>query len=380
MINIFEPNVGQDSEKLLAEVFESKWLGKGKLANRFEAETCEYLGIQRDNFHTLASCTDAIFASLRVFNLPVGSRVVLPSNSFPAVPSAIIEAGLEPMIIDINPSSGNICLNELQKHYSSSCSAVFITDYGGIPNDIDAIRKIVGSNSVILVDAAPSLGTFVGGKFSGEGADFCCWSFDAMKLLTCGEGGGAYIKDAEIMERFREYTYLGLSASEKSGLDRSKDGEVWWEYNIKSPGCRSVFTNINAAIGLPQIEKLEKRISRRQKIRSIYIDEFKNLDGLSFIEQSDQAVRYSNYFFTVTTDHRDELAIFLKNNGVYSTFRYYPLHRMPIFQRYAMVCGNCETFSDRSLNIPIHDSLSDDDVNNIVFQVKSFFNKMMTDR
>lgn len=376
MINIFEPNVSKDSEKLLTEVFKSKWLGKGKLANHFEEKLCEYLGIQRANFHTLASCTDAIFASLRVFNLPAGSRVVIPSNSFPAVASAIIEAGHEPLIVDINPLTGNLCLDELQKHYNSACSAVFVTDYGGIPNNIDIIRKIVGPDSVILVDAAPSLGTFVKGKFSGYGADFCCWSFDAMKLLTCGEGGGVYIKNTEIMELFREYSYLGLSASEKSGLDRAKDGDVWWEYNIKSPGRRSVFTDINAAIGLPQIDKLEMRISRRSEIRTSYMDTFKCLDGFSYLEQSDEEAQYSNYFFTVVTSRRDELAIHLKKNGIYSTFRYYPLHRMPIFHRYAMTCGNCETFSDQALNIPIHDSLTDDDVNIIIFHVKSFFNNV----
>ncbi len=372
MINIFEPNVCKDSEKLLEEVFESRWLGKGKLTNKFEADLCEYLKVQRSEFHTIASCTDALFASIRVFNLPRGSCVVIPSNSFPALPSAIIEAGLSPIIVDIDPTTGNLCLDELQKYYDTSCSAVFVTDYGGIPNDIKAIRNIVGENSVVFVDAAPSLGTFAQGKFSGQDADFCCWSFDAMKLLTCGEGGGVYIKDAQIMERFREYTYLGLSASEKSGLDRSKGGNVWWEYHIKSPGRRSIFTDINAAIGLPQIGKLEQRISRRSEIRSIYEDAFKDLDWLSYIEQGDTAVRYSNYFFTVITEHRDELAMHLKNNGIYSTFRYYPLHRIPIFQKYSMECKKCEIFSDQALNIPIHDSLSNDDVKDIIYQIKNF--------
>jgi dTDP-4-amino-4,6-dideoxygalactose transaminase len=372
MINIFEPNVGTESESILGEVFKSKWLGRGEYVSQFETQLCEYLKIERKNFHTLASCTDAIFAGLRVFDLPKGSKVVMPSNSFPAVPSAILEAGLEPLIIDIDPETGNLSLEALKKYFNAECSAVFVTDYGGIPNNIEAIKKIIGKDGVLFVDAAPSLGTFINGKFSGFGADFCCWSFDAMKLLVCGEGGGVYIKDHRIMEKFKEYTYLGLSATEKSGLDRSKDGDIWWEYDIKLAGSRSVFTNVNAAIGLPSVTQLNKKIERRQDIRTRYLNALENMEGISVLRQENTNISYSNYFFSVQTEQRNELAIFLKENGVYSTFRYFPTHRIPFFAKYSTDCTKCDIFSNTSLNIPIHESLSDDNVEKIISTIKDF--------
>jgi len=376
MINIFEPNVGTESENLLGEVFKSKWLGRGDYVFQFETQLCNYLNIKRENFHTLASCTDAIFAGLRVFDLPKGSKVVIPSNSFPAVPSAILEAGLEPLIIDIELETGNVSLEALKKHFNTDCSAVFVTDYGGIPNNIEAIKKIIGKEGVLFLDAAPSLGTFINGKFSGFGADFCCWSFDAMKLLTCGEGGGVYIKDLRIMDKFKEYTYLGLSATEKSGLDRSKDGDIWWEYDIKCAGGRSVFTNVNAAIGLPSVTQLNKKIERRQDIRTKYLNVLEDMGGISVLSQENSNISYSNYFFSIQTERRDELAIFLKENGVYSTFRYFPTHRIPFFAKYSTDCPNCDIFSNTSLNIPIHESLSDEDVEKIVTTIRDFMISM----
>lgn len=378
MINIFEPNVGEASKELLDQVFKSKWLGRGDLVNKFEEELCNYLGIARENFHTVASCSDVIFACLQVFDLPKGSKVVIPSNSFPAIPSAIVEAGYTPLIIDIDITSGNICLHSLREHYDNDCSAVFVTDYGGIPNDVSAIREIVGDDGIILVDAAASLGTFVDGKFSGYGADFSCWSFDAMKLLTCGEGGGAYFKDPNIASKFKEYTYLGLSASEKSGLDRSESGEIWWEYNIKSAGRRSVFTNINAAIGLPQVSMIKSKIQHRAEIRSKYLKAFEAIPELNVIEQNKNNTDYSNYFFSTVCDKRNELALFLKDNGVYTTFRYHPTHRIPIFKGFARNCKKCDTFSEHVLNIPIHNSLSEDDVTKIIALIKQFFKKQYT--
>ncbi len=375
MINIFQPDIDDESNELLDEVFRSNWLGRGSYVKQFEELFSEFLKVERTHIHTLASCSDAIFIGLKAFNLPKGSEVIIPSISFPAVPSSIIEAGLNLKVIDIDPLTGNICLESLKQNYNSNCSAVFLTDYGGIPVDVLKVREIVGDDCYILLDGAASLGTFCDGKFSGSEADFVCWSFDAMKLLVCGEGGAAYFKNLDILESFKEHSYLGLPSNEKSGMDRSDaNEEVWWEYQLSVTGRRSVFTNINAAIGLPKLKVLDKKLKRRRDIRDFYVESLGKIDGFSFLEQELASTLYSNYFCTVITAKRNELAHFLKNQNIYTTFRYFPIHKIEIFKEFCRDCGNADKFSETALNIPIHDCLTDQDVEYIVNTISSFYN------
>jgi len=378
VINIFQPDIKKESLELLSEVFESNWLGRGELATRFEKEISEFLNLDEKRFHTVASCTDAIFAVLKVFNFPKGSKVIIPSISFPAVPSAIIEAGLTPVVVDVSIDSGNICLDSLMDNYSSDCAAVFLLEYGGIPIDIDAVKKIVGTNCRILLDAAGSLGTFVNGSSSAVKADFTCWSFDAMKMVVCGEGGGVYFKDTKMLENFKEYCYLGLPSSSKSGIDRATTVGPWWEYQLNCAGRRSVFTNINAAIGLPQLPHIHEKFERRHVIRSSYVEAFQNISGLSILDQppsSTHIIKYSNYFFTILLEDRNSLAAFLKGRDIYSTFRYYPIHKIDLFKGYAVACQNADFLCNHALNLPIHNSLTDENVDYIISSVINFFKK-----
>lgn len=374
MINLFEPHVGQKSLDLLQEVFRSKWLGRGANAAEFEKRLAEFLRSDSSKVHTIANCTDAIFGAFEVLGIVSGREVIVPSISFPAVGSAILAAGLIPKIVDIDLKSGNIDLNLLADALSSKTAAVFVTHYGGIPVNIKRLRELVGSDVLIIEDAACALGTYINGVACGTEGDFGCWSFDAMKLLTCGEGGAIYVADSDRMTHAKEYFYLGLPAQAKSGIDRQATDNRWWEYQLNTPGRRSIFTNINAAIGLPQFDTLPDSLERRKAIRQYYCDALDKC-AVEYLRQDDSNISYSNYFFTLTTERRDELASFLKNNQIYSTFRYYPLHLIDLFQSYAGDCSAAAVFSNTALNIPIHQSLSDVDVSHIANTLETFFSR-----
>lgn len=361
MINIFEPNVGEDSLNILKDVFKSNWLGRGVYVDKFEDKLATFLNIHRLNLHTNACATDSIFGIFDILNLPKGSEVILPSISFPAVPSAILRSGLVPVIVDIDILTGNISLPAVKEALSEKTSAVFVTHYGGIPLDISALRELVGKNIKILEDAACALGSFRKDIAIGTEGDMGCWSFDAMKLLTCGEGGAIYLKSAEHLNLAKEYFYLGLPAQEKSGIDRKDLSSRWWEYQLNSPGRRSIFTNINAAIGLPAFDSLASNLARRQEIRNHYVATL-DKKGITYLKQDEKGVTYSNYFFTILHSERDKLAEYLKKNGIYSTFRYFPVHLIDIFKSYSKDCSSAFNFSENALNIPIHHNLTEEDV------------------
>jgi len=369
MINLFQPNISKDSINLLQDVFQSKWLGRGDKVAEFEDYVSSFISCK--NIHTIASASDGILGSFDIFGLQTGDEVIMPTNSFPVLGTACLLKGLKVIFTDIEVATGNICLKSLKDKVSDRTRVVFITHYGGIPVNVDNVRKIVGDGVFIFEDSACALGTTVDGAHVGTDADFSVWSFDAMKLVVCGEGGMISLGDEELFTKAKEYFYLGLPANKKSGLDTSKNDGQWWEYELKLPGVRSVFTNINAAIGIPQILEVQDSLDRKKRIASRYDNELRSdvINHRKFLKKDN--LTYSNYFYTIQSDQRDELAKVLLENGVYTSLRYSPLHKMEIFDSpERLVSADC--FFAKSLNIPIHSSLADREQDKIIRLINNF--------
>jgi dTDP-4-amino-4,6-dideoxygalactose transaminase len=373
VINVFELVVGSDSLKRLERVFASKSLGRGELVREFEATLAAFLKVDAARVHTIASCSDALFGAFHILDVEPGSEVIVSSISFPAAGNAILAAGLVPRVVDVDIATGNVDLDSVAEALTPKTGAVLVTDYGGIPVDVARLRALAGNRVRLIEDAAGALGSYTDGRACGTLADFGCWSFDAMKMLTCGEGGAIYVQRSEEMTRAREYFYLGLPADAASGMARQATHDRGWEYQPRLAGRRSLFTNINAAIGLPQFDSLERAFDRRAQIREYYCAVLDRCPGVSYLGQQEPRTVYSNYFYTVVTDRRDELAAHLKRHGIYSTFRYFPLHKLGLFARFADDCPSAEAFSRTALNIPMHHALSDADVQQIGCCLSEFF-------
>jgi dTDP-4-amino-4,6-dideoxygalactose transaminase len=330
--------------------------------------------------HCVSSCTSAIFEICSALHLGAKDTVVIPTNSFPSVPAAIMASGAKLEVIDIEMSSGNISLAGLEEYCkTNSPTAIFVTDYGGIPVSVSQLKAIVGSDCFILVDAAASLGTryLNSDEFIHAAADFVCYSFDAMKLITCGEGGAAVIKDPQLREKFKEFSYLGLPSKKKSGLDVAKDGgnAGWWEYDVNCFGRRSVMSDLSAGLGLSQMTSINSKLVTRQQLRREYELQLSEIDSVKFLGSDCENFEVSNYFCTILSHERDGLATFLLENNVYSSFRYWPIHKMKIF---SAGCAErdypiANHMAKNALNLPIHDALTIKEVRKICEVIKLFF-------
>tara|TARA_B100000780_G_scaffold182534_1_gene128101 strand:+ start:1689 stop:2819 length:1131 start_codon:yes stop_codon:yes gene_type:complete len=366
MINLFQPGVGESELSNLKAVFESNWLGRGDEALKFEYQLSKFMGFNEGSLTTVASCSDAIRVITEVLKNSCSIQspnIILPVNSFPVLASAAVLNGFKIRLCDIDPDSGNICVNSFEKAYDSNTVAAFVTHYGGNRVDIDKLRSRC-DKLFVLEDSACALGSICNdGKGVGYNADASVWSFDAMKLVVCGEGGAASFKSEEFLNEFKCRAYLGLPAKAKSGLDAAKDGNNWWEYDILEPSYRSVFTNINAAIGLAQLATIKDRLARKKEIRSFYEANLK-VDILEQFNCSD----YSNYFFTIRTSARDNLARYLKDNGVYTSLRYWRLDKTKLSQHCEMITKTpyADEFFGKCLNLPIHEHLTDKEVEKVI--------------
>jgi len=371
VINLFEPNLGKNSLEELEQVFKSNWLGRGKKVKEFEELFAGFTQIEKNLLATNSCCSDAIFNAIKVLDLEEKDVVVIPTNSFPAIGSAILESKANLKIVDIN-SHGNIDLDKIPQEILKSAKLFFITHYGGIPADIERL-KIESNNSLIFEDCACSLGTKVNNISLGSNSDFACWSLDPMKLITCGEGGVFHSKNKEFLNDLRKYNYLGLPIKEKSGLEKSDADSQWWIYNIENTGRRSVFCDFHAAMGIPEIKKISFYLNQKKKFRAIYEDFF-NRKGIGFVPQDSKETEYSNYFMTIQISNRDKLALFLKNNGIYSSLRYSPLHKMPLFSQFSVGdMKGADDFYAKSLNLPIHQKLNEEKILFICEKINEFF-------
>ena len=369
MINIYQPSLGQEELDAIEKVFKSNWLGKGKLTEKFVENFSLKLQSHPDNFKTICSCTEGLFQSMNILEIEEGDEVILPSISFIGAANAIVSRGAKPIFCDVDSRTLNVSADDIEKNITKKTKAVIILHYAGVPCDMDEIVNLCDKHNIKLIeDNANSPISKYNNQFTGTIGDIGLWSFDAMKILVMGDGGLVYCKDLELAKRLDYEAYLGLKSA--SGFSNSIDTK-WWEFDIELPGRRVIINDVTAAIGLEQLKKLDGFISRRKEIHTMYNNTLKHVDWIDVPREIPINKESSYYMYHIQTDKRDELARHLKDNGVYTSFRYYPLHKVKYYDD-GLSLKNTEKIMDRTLCLPLHQSLTDDEVNYICEQIYNF--------
>jgi aminotransferase len=379
MINLFQPSLGDDELESIKNVFSSNWLGKGVVVKEFESKFASSLLDNPSRFLSTTSCTEAIYLSARLFEFSEGDDVIVPVISFPSIGSAIMEAGARIVFCDVDPNSLNVRVEDIRSVMTEQTKAIYITHYGGVPCDMDEIVKFCDDNNIFLIeDSACAVHSFYKGKACGTFGDMGMWSFDAMKTLSTGDGGMMYFRDPEIQIEAEESLYLGLPVRSKSGLDSSsEDSANWWEFEMNRTGRRAIMNNVTGAMGVSQLVKLPTFIARRQEIHKKYVFGLEQVGDIKLPPTPDFEHTSSYYFFWIQTKYRDELAKFLLDKGIYTTFRYWPLHKVNLFSKYiSSDYPNSDFAASHTLNIPLHQSLTDEDLNLIIASIKAFYEKI----
>ena len=375
MINLFQPALGQEELDAISEVFRSNWIGQGPKVREFESNFAASLEEKADYFLSTTSCTEAIFLAADIFEFSSNDEVIVPSISFPSVGSAVLKSGAKMVLCDVEPRSLNVRAEDIEKAITPYTKAVFITHYGGVPCDMDPIVNLCNEYNIYLIeDTACAVRSFYKGKACGTFGDMGMWSFDAMKTITTGDGGMVFLKSSKHMTKAKELLYLGLPVKQKSGIDSSAGGaRNWWEFEINQYGRRATMNDITASIGVCQLRKLPSFLARRREIYDRYCD---SLSHCKFLELPPKLADHSTssyYFFWVQTKCRDRLAQHLLENDVYSTFRYWPLHKVESFKDSAnTTLENTNFIASHTLNIPIHHSLTNENVDYIIEKILCF--------
>ena len=375
MINIFQPSLGKKELKAIKNVFESNWLGRGDIVQEFEEKFSDNLNSDKRNFYAITSCTEGLFLSSKLFNFQPGDEIIVPTVSFIAVGSAVVDSGSKLVLCDVDKHSLNATAETISNKITNNTKAIILNHYGGHPCDMNDILKLAKKHGIYIIeDSACAVQSFYKGKACGTMGDMGLWSFDAMKSIVTGDGGMVYLRSNILMEKAKEQCYLGLPERSTSGIDKANEGDdIWWEVQINRPGRRAIMNNITAAMGVVQMDRLQEFTDRKKEIYEAYDNAFSSIDWIDGPPKLAEDCTNSYYFYWIQVKERNKLAHYLKEHGVYTTFRYWPLSRVDYFSgNNPLDFPNTEYAAENTLNLPIHQNLSEDDLNKVISLIINF--------
>jgi aminotransferase len=369
MINLFQPSAGDAELAAIAEVFSSNWLGAGRRVEQFEQAFGDYVGRSADELVAVTSCTEGLFQAVAALRLGPGDDVILPTISFVGAAHAVRSTGARVVLCDVDPATVNPTVEHVEEALTPATRAVLILHYGGGPGAAPAIADLARSRSLALVeDTACGLGAFVDGRACGTFGDVGVWSFDSMKVITTGDGGMVWCRDAEIADRIRTAVSLGVASS---GFGRRATSTRWWESEPQGVGRRAAMNDVTAAMGLAQLVRFAGFLRRRREIAAAYDDGLRDLPWLSVPEQQTRQSARVFYWLKTKPGVRDRLAVHMLERDVYTSFRYWPLHKTRMYGSGAQFAGADEAAAT-TLMLPLHQALSDSDVERVLEGIHTF--------
>ncbi|NQW49409.1 MAG: DegT/DnrJ/EryC1/StrS family aminotransferase [Planctomycetes bacterium] len=373
MINVFQPSLGVEELEAVRRVFESNWLGKGKLTESFEEAFAVHLGVPREHLRSTNSCSEGLFLSLKLIGAGPGDEIVMPSISFVASANAAVERGAKPVFCDVDPRTLNATAKTIEAVLSPRTKAVLLIHYGGLPAEMDPILDLLRPRGIhIIEDSACSVASAYKGRACGTLGDIGVWSFDPAKVLVTGDGGMVYVRDPDMARRVELELYLGLGS--QSGFSKAVSSR-WWEFDVTCAGRRGITNDICSAIGLEQLKKLGAFLERRAEIDRIYRRELAGIEWLTLPPEVPGDCRTSHYFHWIQVPgegRRDRLATYLRGKGIYTTFRYHPLHRVAFYEHAGERLPCADQAAEETLLLPIHQALTDSEVERILDAIRCF--------
>lgn len=368
MIPVQRPYLGKEELAAVGKVFDSRWLGMGSLTKEFEDRLREYLGVK----HVLAvnTGTSALHIALEALSLKPGDEVIVPSLTFAASLQAVLASGLRPVFCDVNPDTLNMDIQDVKKRVTARTRVIMPVHYGGLACEMDELLELArGRNIRIVEDAAHAFGSSYKGRKVGTLGDLTCFSFDPIKNITCGEGGAVTTNDDEFATRIIHKRIIGIDNDTWSRYRNERS----WFYEVVTPGFRYHLANINAAIGLEQLKRMEEFRIRKVAILQNYDLAFKDVPGISMIHHDTEETFPFFYIIRVLNGRRDALMQYLKGKDIGSGVHYIPNHIQPLFAEYATPLPISEQLYEEILTLPLYYEMTESDQEQVIQSVCSFF-------
>ncbi len=366
-IVVHKPSIGPEEIAAVIEVCAAGWLGMGEVTDRFEQRVREVVGVR----HAVGvqSGTAALHLALEAVDAGPGDEVIVPSFTFAASVQAVLMAGARPVFCDVHRDTLCLDVSDAMGRVTAATKAILTVDYGGVACDYDRLLAETRPRGIAVVaDAAHSFGSTYKGRAVGTLADVSCFSFDATKNVTCGDGGAVVTDDDEIARRCLATRNLGIVQDPWTRrLNRQP-----WAYDVTGPGYRYRLGNLNAAIGLVQLDRLDEIRARKREIVKRYDEAFADCPGVVLPDRRGEETLPFLYVIRVLDGRRDALLDHLAERSVQGWVHFTPNHFQPAFAEYRVPLPVTEAVFGEVVSLPLHMQLTDDDVGRVVEGVRSF--------
>jgi perosamine synthetase len=361
--------VDEDDCRAINEVLASEWLTTGPKVRQFEQAFAR--ATQSGEAVTVNSGTAALHAAMHALNIGPGDEVIVPALTFAASANCILYQGGIPVFVDVEPDTLLVDVAEVTAKITPRTRAIVAVDYAGQPCDYDALRVVARKRGLgVVADACHSLGASYKERPVGTLGDLNVFSLHPVKAMTAGEGGMITTESFEIAHRMRCFRNHGITSNH---YEREQQGS--WLYDMAGLGYNYRLSDIQCALGLSQLGRLDGWIERRRAIARRYDDAFASLDGVDPLTlRSGRQHAYHLYVVRLDGTHleadRGRIFSALRAEGIGVNVHYLPVHLHSFYrQRFGTGLGLCpraEKAYEEILSLPIFPSMTDMDVNDVI--------------
>jgi dTDP-4-amino-4,6-dideoxygalactose transaminase len=368
------PQLLEDEIEEVEATLRSAWIGTGPRVARFEEDFQTYLGA--DHAVAVSSCTAALHLAMVALDLAPGDEVIVPAMTFAATANAVIHAGARPVLADVDRETMCLDAAEIEARLTKRTRAVIPVHFAGRPCRIEEIVTLADERGIAVIeDCAHAIETRVDGRHMGTFGAFGAFSFYVTKNVATGEGGMLTTSSAELAARIKRLALHGLSADAWS---RFSD-QGYKHYEVVEPGFKYNMMDIQAALGIHQLARVEKNLCLREWVWEAYDEAFADLP-VFLPAAPEPGTRHARHLYTLMLDidelprSRDEVLTALHRENIGTGVHYRALHLHPY---YADTFGyrpgdfpSAEWISERTLSLPLSPKLTDEDVADVIAAVR----------